>query len=243
MNFLRKIKNNLIKKYIDYIVSQKKKDKTSSFHYKNSTTKHSMNESCTMELSSITEQKKAELDLELKEVVRKYFNSPEKLIQYIKTIGGSVYKIKNAEKLLSKIGEEEGFITPLRGFKALFINIITGLSYSNKLKISFKTKELFIFDVNNTEIYTIARALYKYYGFKNNLPGYDYNSQETFKKVYNKRHHSSPFNNCSINDMYACKEAIARDMESINFTLDLSVEYENSKKALDKIKENNSANI
>ena len=70
------------------------------------------------------------------------------------------------------------------------------------------------------------------------MPGYDYKSQTVFKKVYNKRKSSaSPFASCSIQDMYACKEAIARDIESINFTIELSVEYENAKKALKKMKE------
>ena len=43
--------------------------------------------------------------------------------------------------------------------------------------------------------------------------------------------------------MYACKEAIARDLEAIKFTIELSVEYERSKKALNKLKETNSTKI
>ena len=93
------------------------------------------------------------------------------------------------------------------------------------------------------EIYTIARAAYKYYSFKDKMPGYDYKSQTLFKKVYNKRHKEvSPFTTCTIQDMYACKEALARDIESINFTIELSVEYENAKKALKKVQEK-TANI
>ena len=33
-----------------------------------------------------------------------------------------IYKIKNAEKTLSKIGEEEGFIVPTKGVKAIILN-------------------------------------------------------------------------------------------------------------------------
>lgn len=221
-----------------------KKKHISNTYYKNSTTKYSMNSGCTMELSSATAKKKEEINSELKEIVKKYFNTPEKLIQFIKASGGKVYRIRNAEKFLSKIGEEEGFLTPLKGIKAIIINFMIHIYYKEPFKFSFKTKELFIFDVNNTEIYTIARALYKYYGYKNNLPGYDYKSQEIFKKVYNtKRHHSSPFGECSVEEMYACKEAIARDMESINFTIALSVEYENAKKAALKLESAGGANI
>ena len=104
---------------------------------------------------------------------------------------------------------------------------------------------MFIFNVGTTEIYTIARALHKYYGFKSDLPGFDYKSQETFKKVYqnSKYKNVTPFATCTVQDMYACKEAIARDLESIRFTIDLSVEYERSKKALNKLKETNSTKI
>ena len=42
--------------------------------------------------------------------------------------------------------------------------------------------------------------------------------------IYTRRNEvNSPFASCTINDMYACKEAIARDIESINFTILKSV--------------------
>lgn len=244
MKFFNKLKNNITDKYKMFLISIIKRNKKQNVYYKNSTTKHSMNESCTMELSSATKQKKAELEAEVKNIVKQYFHTPEKLIQYIKTQGNRVYKINKAEKILARFGEEEGFITPVKGFKALLLNAVISASSGEKFRFDLQTKEMFIFDTNNTEIYTIARALYKYYGYQNNLPGYDYNSQSIFKKIYNtKRHHSSPFTGCSINDMYACKEAIARDMESINFTIELSTEYENSKKAAMKIETETGANI
>ena len=242
VNF-KKLKNILINKYL--IIRNKLNKKISdNIHFKSSTTKRSMNSSCTMELSSKTKQKQEEINTEVKTIVKKYFNTPEKLIQYIKAQGAIVYKVDNAEKILNKIGEEEGFITPLKGIKAFLINLIIGFSLHKGINIKFKTREIFIFNTNNTEIYTIARALYKYYGYKNQLPGYDYKSQETFKKLYNqKRHHSSPFENCAIEEMYSCKEAIARDMESINFTILLSKEYEQAKKAAKRLQTESSINI
>lgn len=240
MTFLNYIKNKLI----NYLVSKQKKPKLAdSISVSNSTSKYSMNSSCTMALTSATEEKKQKIKAEVKEIVKQYFNTPEKLIQYMKLQGCKIYRIKNAEKVLSYIGEEEGFISPLKGYKALFINLITSICASEKLNLNLESKPLFVFDVNNTEIYTIARAYFKYVGFKNNLPGYDYTSQETFKKVYNRRFHSSPFNDCSVKEMYACKDAVARDMESINFTLELSKEYEMAKKAALKVTTDDGANI
>ncbi len=240
MTFLDKIKNKLI----NYLISKKKKSKKiDSVSYKNSTNKYSMNSSCTMALTSATEEKKQKVYDEVKKIVVDYFNTPEKLILYMKARGCIVYRIRNAEKILSYISEEEGFISPLKGYKALFLNLIISICCSKNFNLSLSTKEMVIFDDKNTEIYTVARAFFKYKGFKYNLPGYDYNSQETFKRVYGQRNQSSPFAACSIKDMYACKDALARDMESINFTLELSKEYEMAKKAALKVTTEDGANI
>ncbi len=223
-----------------------KKKSSSNVLYNISTTKHSMGAGCTLKFSAETEKKKKEINERLKELIKKYINTPEKLIRYMELKGCRVYKIRNANKLLPKIGEEEGFLTPLKGYKALIINFVIGLVYEGKFVLNFNTKEMFIFNIGEVEIYTIARALHKYYGYKNNLPGFDYKSQEIFKKVYSNIHNnnSSPFSNMrSLKDMFACKEALARDLESINFTIELSVEHERAKKALNILKVNNSANI
>ena len=232
--------------YKNFLVSQLQNPKTKkNVFFKSSTTKHIMNSYCTLQFSAETEKKKKEINERLKTLVKKYINTPEKLIQYMKLKGYEVYKFRGADKLLGQFGEEEGFLTPLKGYKAFVINFIIGILFEQKIKIKFSTNEMFIFNLGATEIYTIARALHKHQGYINNLPGFDYKSQETFKKVYqnSKYKNISPFSTCSINDMYACKEAIARDLEAIKFTIELSVEYERSKKALNLLKETNSTKI
>ncbi len=236
MNYFNKLKEL----YKNFILNKIKKN--NKFIYTNSTTKHAMTSSCTLKLSTNTEVKKAEIDANLKKLINKYINRPEQLILYIKLKGIQVYRIKNAEKLLANINEEEGFLTPLKGFKACYINFILGLN-SGKINFNLKTRPMFIFNINNTEIYTVARALYKYYGYKNNLPGYDYKSQEIFKKIYKAEKNTSYNKKYTIEEMYSCKEAIARDLESINFTIQLSREYEGAKKALKKLKTTNKINI
>lgn len=221
--------------FINFINS-KNKAVTNAF-YKNSTTKHSITGCCTLKLSTKTEEIKKEIHAELKAKIKKYITTPEKLLQYYQLKGIKVYRIKNAENLLSKLGEEEGFITPLKGIKAILVNCLITKEFN------FSTKEMLIFDTGKLEIYTLSRALYKYYGYKKNLPGYDYKSQEVFKNIYSKRKNSNKaFEKCSIQDILACKEALARDIESIKFTVELSNEYQNAKAALKKLKES-SANI
>lgn len=242
MGFYQKILD-LYKQFLISRLQNKKTKKSVSF--KSSTTKHLINSYCTLKFSAETEIKKKEINERLKTLVKKYINSPEKLLQYMKLKGYAVYKFRGADKLLAQFGEEEGFLTPVKGYKAFVLNFVIGILFEQKIKIKFKTDEMFIFNVGSTEIYTIARALHKYHGYKNNLPGFDYKSQETFKKVYqnSKYKNVEPFANCSASDMFACKEAIARDLEAIKFTIELSVEYERSKKALNKLKETNSTKI
>ncbi len=225
-------------------VFKKKKNIINSYNI--ATTKHSIGAGCTLKFSAETEKKKKEINDYLKNLISKYINNSEKLIRYIELKGLKVYRINNASKLLAKIGEEEGFLTPLKGFKALVLNILIGFLYEEKLKISFSTKEMFIFNIGEVEIYTIARALHKYYGFKNNLPGFDYKSQELFKKIYanSKKSSTNPIANInSLKDMFSCKEALARDLESINFTIQLSIEYERAKKALNILQTTKSTKV
>ena len=205
--------------------------------------KQTSNEACSIKINAQTELQKKEVDEKLKAIIKKYINSPEKLIQFIKSQGIKIYKIKKAEKVLAKIGEEEGFITPLKGINAFVLNFAIGILAENSIRFGLSTKEMIVLDINNNEIYTIARALYKYYGFKNKMPGYDYKSQKIYKRVYNNRNTTSPFGGCSIKDLQKCKEAIARDMESINFTTLISMEFENTKKALAKLRTTNSINL
>lgn len=212
--------------------------------FSGSTSKHAMNANCTLSLTSKTEDKKKEINAKVKTLVNKHMDNPEQLLRHLILKGLTVYKLPKAEKILAKLGEEEGFLTPLKGFKALYLNFIIGLVLYKKPIFKFTTKEMFIFDKGSTEIYTIARAIHKYYGFKNNLPGYDYNTQEKFKKVYRLSKNSNyNFSDCTIKDFYACKEALSRDLESINFSIELSVEYERSKKALNKLKETNCTTV
>ncbi len=199
---------------------------------------------CTLTIQADTERKKQAIDTKLKKLLLKYIDEPQTLIKYMKYNKLNVYTIKYARILLDIIKEEEGFITPKKGFEAFIINLFTGIIAEKKPIIKFSTRPMFIFSENNQEIYTIARALHKYYGYKNKLPGFDYKSQKLFKKIYTSRNKmTSPFAGCNIEEIYACKDAIHRDLESVNFSIRLAEETQGAKNALNKIKENNYANI
>ena len=228
---------NTIREIYKKITSFKlNKDVFKDVNYSNSTTRRSISSAATVDFSGETNKKIREIETDVKKIVKEYFNNPEELISFIKNLQVNVYRIANAEKILEKINEEEGFFIPLYGFRAFVISNIVSIITSKKPVFSIKTNAMFIFDVKNVEIYTVARALYKYYGYKNELPGYDIKSQELYKRTCKKgkKVNSAP-TGLSIDKLFACQEALKRDMESIDFTINLAVEYENSKKAAQKI--------
>ncbi len=229
--------------YIKLFVRKPNTSKINNSFYKNSTTKKAMNSSCTLNLSAETEKTKLKIHDELKPLVKKYINYPEKLKQYIRTQGIKVYTIKNADKLLDYINEKSGFITPRKGFNAFYINLLTGFMCERRIKLSLYSKELMIFDSSKKQIYEIIKALYKYNSYKKDMPGFDERAQKVFRTVYSKRNSSTLFENCSIDDIYACKEAIARDIDSINFSIEIAKEVENTKQAHDKLKAEKSTEI
>ncbi len=214
--------------------------------YKNAASKYSITAECTMELSGQTEEKKKEINDYLNKLIKKYIETPEKLIQYMRLKGSKIYEINNADNILALFNEEEGFITPQKGLKAIFLTFLLSTLGEGRAKVNYSMPEIFVFNKKNTEIYTIARALHKYYGFINNFPGFDSKSQAIFKKIYGKKNLKNTnerLNNLPLKDVIACRSALARDLDSINFTLKLSLEYEQSKKALKKLITDKNANI
>lgn len=193
-----------------------------------------------MEFSTELKQKREEIEKLVKDIVLRYFKSPEELINHMKNYDIPLYRVSFAEKILMKFQEEEGFIISLKGKNAFLLNNFLRILNNKGFQFTYRTGPLFVFDINNVEIYTLARALYKYYCYKNSLPGYDVRAQELYKLTSHRK--NNIFKGLSPNDILACKEAMTRDIESINFTISLSVEFENSKKAMKKISDDG-ANI
>lgn len=235
MNFQSKLLEKIRKIFSFY------KPKQKNYQYKSSTTKRAIGANYSVEFTQETKKKIEELEQEVKSIVKAYFKNPEGLIKYLEHYKFKIYRLNNAEKRLKPFNEEEGFIIEKKGLNALSFSNMISFFVNMKLSFSLKTEPMFVFDTKNVEIYTVARALYKYYGYKNNLPGYDYRAQTAYKKVKSRK--KDLFKGMSPQDVFACKEALSRDMESINFTINLSVEFENAKKAAKKITNDGGANI
>lgn len=202
----------------------------------NSTSKTVLSGNVTMTLSTQTEKNKELVRKNVEEIVKAAKLDPEKLLAYIKSKGTKICKIDNADKILALIKEEEGLVCELQGLEALYLNIMTNSG------ISLKTKPMFVMRNGQIEPFYMVHQFYKWYSLINNLPGYDYNSQKLFKK-YLYSSDNQGFENLKLDEMLGLQEAIARDREATEYSLELAREKEGSKKVLDKIKNDGGANI
>lgn len=240
--------SKLVSKIINYILERRRKklaqtmEKLKPRTYTNSTTKTHINASETMTLSTQTEKILESMDEEVKNIVKSCFTNPELLLTFVKQQGTPVYKFAHADKILAKINEEEGFITPHKGWKAFYLNFWVGLLCDKKIVVSFKSREMFVMRDGEINVYYMLHQFHKWYGFKKNLPGFDELSQELFKENLDSMTDLS-VKEMTIEEILSLKEAIARDAQAADFVIQLAKENAGAKNALNKMKQDGSAEI
>lgn len=201
--------------------------------YANTTSKKVFGEGGSVEITTQTNKNKVKLENDLNTILTKYQNDPEKLLGFIERSGTKVYKIKFADKILKLINCEEGFISNIEGIKALYLNIIVSFLAKEKINFSFKTEPIFVLRDLSLDCYCMIQQFHKWYAMKLNLPGFDAESQNNFNKFLNSN--DADVKELSIEEILGLKEAIARDVEAINFIVDLAKSTAGSKNALKKM--------
>lgn len=202
--------------------------------FTNATSKRIFSQAASLELNSKTEQNKIKLKNNVKCILEKYENNPQKLLDFIQRSGTKVYKLPFADKLLSLIGCEEGFICATKNVKALYLNVIIGIFSGEKMGLSLSTEPMFILRNMPLDDYCMIQQFHKWYAMKLNLPGFDAESQNNFQKFLTPIN-DEKINELSVEEILGLKEAIARDVEAINFVVNLAKSTSGSKNALKKI--------
>lgn len=240
--------SKFINRIINYILERRRKkleqtmEKLKPRTYTNSTTKMHIDSNTTLTLSAQTEKNLEKVDAEVRNIVKPYLKDPEKLLVFIKEHGTPVHKFAFAQKVLKVINAEEGFVSPLKGFKAFYLNFAVGLFSEKKLNISFKSQEMFVLRDMDINIYYMLHQFHKWYGFKSGLPGYESNAQELFKENLESMTDKN-VRELSIEEIIALKEAIARDSEAADFVIQLAKESSGAKKVLNKMQQDGGAEI
>lgn len=239
--------NKFINRIISYILERRRKrleltmQKLKPKTYGTSIKTH-VNATETIVLSAQTEQILETMEAEIKNIVKTCLNNPETLLAFVKSHGTSVYRFKFADRVLSFIGAEEGFVIPLKGWKAFYLNFVTSLICDKKLVFSFNSKEMFVLRNMDINVYYMIHQFHLWYGFKKNLPGFDEKSQELFKENLDKMS-DADVKEMSVEEILSLKEAIARDAQAADFVIQLAKESSGAKKALDKMKNDGGAQI
>ena len=114
----------------------KRLNKTLGVKIKSSRKKY-FQEGCFLSLDSIAEQEKQKIEEELSLILKSCNYAPLEILEYIKKHNTNIYYIDTSKQLHS-IGENEGFIHPQKGFKALYLALLT------QKRFSLKTREMFI---------------------------------------------------------------------------------------------------
>lgn len=195
----------------------------------------SFNEAADLKLNAHTNNAKGKLEEDIKKIVKKHLNNPEALLEFVEKKNTPVHRIAHADKILSIISEEEGFISPLSGFKAFYLNFIISLNSKKRVYFSLKTDGMFVLRPLEVDIYSAIHQFHKWYSYKNNLPGFECDTQSKFKKTL-KTLSDNDIRDFSLGELVSIKEAVSRDVEAIDFVVDLAKEVDSTKKLLKKIR-------
>ena len=221
---------NILKKIIYFFLSAKEKHLSTKLnkHLKssasNKTSKTFIGSNVTVTLNAETQKNKELVLKTVSEIVSGVKNNTNMLLEYIKTHNTKVIK------------EDEGLVCELKGLEALYINILTDSGFS------LTSRPMFILRDGEIEPYYMLHQFYKWYALHKGLPGFDYVSQKLFKKYLNSKDDTG-IKNLTLEEMTGLKEAIARDNEAIDFTINYAKSIDGSKKVLNKIKRKGSAGV
>ena len=191
---------------------------------------------CTLDLKKEDMRDSKKIDEETALILKKCKNNAEELISFFESHKTPVYKLKNYEILLKKIDEHEGLITERNGYKALYLNFIT------QKKIGFSTPTMIIIEGGESDIYMLIHALHKWVARKNGFSGLDEKSQTLLRRMDSGKEKNFIVK-LSSKDIDKVRNAIARDVQAIDFVVKYSKEHAGVRNALEKMKNEGSANI
>jgi hypothetical protein len=192
---------------------------------------------CTIDLRKEAEEADVEkLDNEVRLILKQCKNNPELIVEFFKEHKTEVYRVKNSKKVLKFIGEEEGFIVERKGMTALKLNMVIGNGFS------FDIKPMVILDADELDVYNLMHYLHKWCAYKNGMKGFEEKAYRLLKK-FNTKNDDEIIQRLSISDIELLKNAIARDVQSINFVVKYSKENAGAKNALEKMHSDDGASI
>lgn len=197
----------------------------------------------TLSIRSLDKQKAENVSITAKKVLKNFINNPEGILKFIESKGTKVIRAKHIEKVLILLGDEEGFICPKKGGRALFFSIMINILSSSKIGIGFKTPAMFVMSTGEINIYYLAHQFHHWVAYAKGLPGYEEETIDNFKNLWNPEFGSNDVSKMSIDEILSLKDAIARDVEAIKFVKEISRELIGTRNSIKRLKNGESLNL
>src|SRR5574344_996969 len=216
----------ILKKIAKFFVAKKEAELNSSLNKRmqtsavNATSKTVVSSGYTMTLDSVTQQNIKNVYEIVEKMAKDFDYNPIKLLNYAISKGTKVFKFKGAIKQLEKLRQEEGFIPPLEGMDAFFLNLAV------KNEFGFKTPPMFVLEDHKIATMYILHQFYKWMSFYQGLPGFDMISQKLFRQSLYSSINVKALN---LSELTGLQEAIKRDQEATDFTIKLVKQFEAAK--------------
>lgn len=205
----------------DMFLSFALKDSLKPTYQKNFCKKH-FSKGCSLDINAEAELKIAAVKTRAFELVNIYNKSTLALIEYIESRGYTVIQKSQAKKWLTPVEEKPGIIPAAKGFKALYLNIVSGKG------LSFSSEPIIFLESKNVPIIEFLHDFYLWCALDMGLPGFESETRNLFIKYFIKGE-DSLLKTIQINQMLMLKQAIARDKEAIEFVIDFEKLNKNSK--------------
>lgn len=228
------------KKFLNLVYSGQK---TKPSEYKPKSSRTFLTANTTLEIKAQSNLKSQKVSENARIILKKYLKEPEKILEFVESKGTKVVKAKNIDKVLTLIGENEGFIGVQKGFKALFLITMINILSPTKLPYSLKTKPMFVLRDLPLNIYTLAHQFHHWIGYSSKLPGYEEDTMEKFKHIWALNSTPGAIEKLSLDDVLSLRDAIQRDVEAIQFVQSFTREHIGSGNALKMIKNAQAVNV
>lgn len=131
----------------------------------------------------------------------------------------------------------------MKGLRALFLSSMINLLSSDKVKTGFKTEGMFVMRNETLNVYFLAHQFHHWMSYTQGLPGYDSETSDIFKCLWSPEFSSNDIDTMSIEQIFSLKEAIARDLEAIEFVKNMCREVVGAKKSVNKLINGESLNL
>lgn len=185
----------------------------------------------------------AGINKKARSIIKSAVESPEVLLAFIESKGTVIVKSKFMGKILRLFGEQEGFLTPMKGIKALLFTIIINIFSLNKLEIGLKTPAMFALNDKPVNIYTLSHQFHLWLSYINKLPGFEEKTMKNFKNFWEEGPNSQDVSYLSVEEILSLQDIIDREKEALDFVKEMAREFVGQKSSLKKLREGKSISL